>query len=358
MVRIHPSIPKLIAHADHTPAPKGSHCKPVATYWKFCNGGDLASTSEKFKSAGVRTPEGFQGYPEPPAVKIMLAGSRLPEAFVWRCFQQMLAVLNYLHQLDPPVAHRDVFDANIFLDWLSDTSTLPDFYLGDFGHAASVGDKASATTATAAAFSNDFSSLVFTMRRLSQGDPFGEDLLAEGDTGYSPALFEVMQDLDMMAWPSRRTTSEPLDLVEIMSMVEDGISRAVEVTDDSVRRFMPVPTSTTPSLYDEQAQALEAGASIVGPWQLAAVNSKTWKLVKVFPGFHATPKPRSTGKQAPQIPTDSNPAAGGMAYSQYLKLKKDEASAPPELESPVPGMEAEDDVYEMTSSDERLMGMR
>ena len=338
MIRTHPSIPRLIAHADHTPAPQGSYCKPATTYWTWCNGGDLQLAVQNFKSAGKRA----------------------PEAFLWRLFQQILAALGHIHGLDPPVVHRDVFCGNVFLHWLSETCKLPDFYLGDFGHAALVGYKITATTARAASFSNDLSSLVYTMRTPAQESLYDETMLHETDTGYSPALFEAFHKLDVMAFMARTTSHyEPESIVEVMSMVEDGLSRAAEVTDDCVRRFKPVPTRNVPWLHDDRAQALEVGADIVGPWQLAAINSKTFKIIKVFPDWYGKPKLPSTGtKNDPLLPTDSNPAAGGMTYSQYLKLKKDEASAPPELESPVPGMEAEDDVYEMTSSDERLMGMR
>ena len=330
MIRQHRLIPQLTAHAEHTAARQGSICKPVATYWTFCNGGDLDFATRTMRSAGVQ----------------------IPEAFIWRCFRQLLVILSYLHQLDPPVVHRDVFDCNIFLHWPTDTCKLPDFNLGDFGHSRVVGDKFTATTATAtaASFSNDFSSVVFTIRRLLLGDASIEDSMSERDTGYSAALFEVCQKLDEMAAPNRRDTSQTFDLAEILIMVEDGISRAAEVTDDCVRRFMPLRTRTIPLLYDDRAEALEMGAHIVGPWQLAAVNSKTLKIIKVFPDYYATPKLPSPGRPIPQVPTNSNPAAGGMTWSQYLKQKKDETSTQ--------GSAAKPAVYSMTSEDEKQLGLR
>jgi hypothetical protein len=138
-------IPRLIDFKTSKSFNAGIHAdlKQFVTYWQFCNGGDL---------------EGYLSRHE--AVR-----ERVPDIIIWRFLWQMFKTFSYLQNSKPGVAHRDILGGNIFLHWpeISNLNTaaseeaeesaskvfdsfdtynshedgnMPDFYLGDFGHAA------------------------------------------------------------------------------------------------------------------------------------------------------------------------------------------------------------------------------
>ena len=147
--RPYPNIPGLIDFitlVHNPPLTKNRNVEQSVTYWQFCNGGDL----DRYISQHVSLKE------------------RIPEIVIWRFLWQMFKTFEFLQHCQPPVSHSDIFDSNIFVHWSEvskpkveastgdavdtgraaeldyyltfpdqDSSDLPDFYLGDFGHAKS-----------------------------------------------------------------------------------------------------------------------------------------------------------------------------------------------------------------------------
>ncbi|KAK4031786.1 hypothetical protein C8A01DRAFT_51253 [Parachaetomium inaequale] len=94
-------------------------CAQVS-YWKLCNGSDLADLSSRWY-------RGEFG-------KEML-GHVFPVCLVARCIAQVCETLHFMYQAGPEaVYHNDLHLGNIFLHYDSRSNGgLPDFYLGDFG---------------------------------------------------------------------------------------------------------------------------------------------------------------------------------------------------------------------------------
>jgi serine/threonine protein kinase len=90
------------------------------SYWKLCNGGDLADLRLRW----VRGSFGEE-----------TEGHLFPVCLVARCIAQVCETLHFMYQAGPEaVYHIDVHLSNIFLHYDSSSNGgLPDFYLGDFG---------------------------------------------------------------------------------------------------------------------------------------------------------------------------------------------------------------------------------
>ncbi|MEL6929638.1 MAG: protein kinase [Cyanobacteria bacterium J06600_6] len=74
-----------------------------------------------------------QSYINAPSLgELIAAGIKFSESEIIELAQKLLDILNYLHQLNPPVIHRDIKPSNILLNNRSGNS-IGDVYLVDFG---------------------------------------------------------------------------------------------------------------------------------------------------------------------------------------------------------------------------------
>ena len=97
---------------------KGRSLYHSVSYWKLCYGKNLSNLWQR---------------PE--------AASPIPISIFVRMIRQVLSTFQWLYTAgDQPLYHGDVHTGNIWLDWSKD-AMLPDFYLGDFGHAHFADDK-------------------------------------------------------------------------------------------------------------------------------------------------------------------------------------------------------------------------
>ena len=334
MYRPHPLVPELTDSAGHFLGTGQHLVNPARTYWKYCNGGDLLHLNQAFKATG----------------------SFFPEALVWRCFRQILDVLEHIHHLEPPVAHRDIMCANIFVHWPAGDCTMPDFYLGDFGAASLV---APDTNCTKKAIAYDFSNLANSVDEMARGDGTGYQFSTQSKTGYSNLFFETLKRLQDLAIEASFESAPRINVDTIKDMIKVGSRVAPKVTDDRVRRFKPTH-DLQPLLYDSEEGAKTGQADVVGPWRIARVDPGTFAVLEVCNGVYTKDEQPSTDPYG--LPTDSDPAAGGMGSAEFQEMKEQAAAAGMTIsefevsrQAGASEPEDEDGVYQMTSSDERQM---
>ncbi|KAH6628083.1 hypothetical protein F5144DRAFT_466356, partial [Chaetomium tenue] len=93
--------------------PGGASMYHSVSYWKLCNG---ESIKTRWQAPDSNRPW-------------------IPTSIIARMIRQVLSTFQRLYTGgDQPVYHGDAHMGNIWIHWPEDTM-LPDFYLGDFGHA-------------------------------------------------------------------------------------------------------------------------------------------------------------------------------------------------------------------------------
>ncbi|KPI36244.1 uncharacterized protein AB675_7273 [Cyphellophora attinorum] len=104
----HPNVIKCVWSKQYRHPDTGATSS--VTYWAFANHSDIKHLITEF----------------------IEAGHRVPEAIIWKFLAQVYPAMHQMHLQG--YAHRDSHIGNIFVDW-PESAFLPDFYIGDFGHA-------------------------------------------------------------------------------------------------------------------------------------------------------------------------------------------------------------------------------
>lgn len=126
----------LISHENVAVAKQGPNSVPRTecvriSYWKLCNGGDLATLASDW--AGGLIPG-------------IAPGHLFPVSVVALCIAQVCETLHFMyHAGNETIYHGDLHAVNVFLHFTSDNTPthnhgLPDFYLGDFGWATTASE--------------------------------------------------------------------------------------------------------------------------------------------------------------------------------------------------------------------------
>lgn len=256
----HDNIPKCILQTPYEGVDRdGFPSRTTADIFAYCNGGNLQRVINIAKDKN--TP--------------------VPSAFVWRLFRQLLGAVLYVNS--KKILHRDIKGDNIFLHWKDNTS-LPDFFLGDFGIACRlvtdlrgqvrtmdtvkvlelvklcVNPKATSLNAVPAPPGREGESFAALFRYF---DKFEEALYNfSGSRDDSAALDVAMRDLER-------------------ELKVDGVAWEQETGQVDLGEYR-VETATEPLLFETE-DALLAGRFPPGPWQVAKVQKKrgAWKVVEV-----------------------------------------------------------------------------
>jgi serine/threonine protein kinase len=93
------------------------------------------------EEAGMQGFALVQTYIDAPSLELVVKnGRKFSEAEIVELADQVLSILHYLHEQDPPVIHRDIKPSNILLTNLS-AHSIGDIYLVDFGSVQTVASK-------------------------------------------------------------------------------------------------------------------------------------------------------------------------------------------------------------------------
>ena len=271
----YPFIPTLIDWTDsglaiHT-IRHGMHVNESTSIWQYCNGGDLADFIDKYDGNAVRHLAALEEF--------------IPEALIWRFFDQLLGTLTFIQHRHPPLVHRDLCPGNVFLHWSSDDSELPDFFLGDFGHASVVDLTTQGSSTNQASkhrtriFSNDLKTLgdcliklISHTREIEPGRP--------SSTPYSQELFDCYFELFEVAEASEKSGGTLPDFKDLLERVKAAAMASSSSGMSSNARLTKPIVNKTPMLYESRDEILRARKP-AGPWYIAAVDARTFLVIDI-----------------------------------------------------------------------------
>ena len=299
--RPYPNIPGLIDFTTLVHNPPHTVCRNVkqfVTYWQFCNGGDLEHYIEQHSRLN----------------------ERIPEIIIWRFLWQIFKTCEYLHHCQPPVSHRDIFSGNIFLHFKPDlecrsgerssideaaefdyydtfpdhgNGNVPDFYLGDFGHAVSEYRtpelRQKSLRHDIECISEVFKKLVLCTAKLEENDSTYMTLLADltwlneltdskiRNRSYSADLVKIWDEISSLKKHFANTTdvkSEPLDMKPFQDFIKTLGKLYPKVYADPTVKFTPPAPTAPPALFSSREQLLSChGRMSGGPWYICIINA-------------------------------------------------------------------------------------
>ncbi|KAK1763745.1 kinase-like domain-containing protein [Phialemonium atrogriseum] len=260
MPGITPRLAKLRAYADIprvTRLPGSPLSWTRVSYWDFYNGGDLGAF-------------------------IKASGNDIPMAAIARYARQALESLEFCHSAG--VIHGDLNTGNVWVHWEAG-GKMPDFYLGDFGNAATMEEVNEWTTAVGTPVKSwDIPSVrahVWEMIYRNSGGDADVDEVIRGAGRLGTVVWE-MDRLDkvvkeIQASGAMFTRFPSLSkLIRLAGMAEDHFLRVDkgEVDyraphEDSISKAQ----NARPLYYDDAETPLQARL-ILGPWYVASVDTR------------------------------------------------------------------------------------
>ena len=295
--RPYPNIPGLIDFktlVHNPPHTYNKNVKQYVTYWQFCNGGDLEHYIAQY--SGLK--------------------ERIPEIIIWRFLWQIFKTCQYLQHCQPPVSHTDIFNGNIFVHYQSDldcrseeqrstnkkadfyyyntfpdrgNGDMPDFYLGDFGHAISTYRSSEIRHKSLRhdieCISESFKKLVLCTA-MPQTDSGSTDIEAEltemtdsviRKRSYSADLVKIWEELSSLKRHFSNTTDDisvPLDLKLLDDFIKTlGKLYPKDYSSPTVKFTRPA-SNAPPALFESKEQLLlRHGRMSGGPWYVCTINA-------------------------------------------------------------------------------------
>lgn len=283
--RPYQSIPRLIDFktlVHNPPVSRNPNVEQFVTYWQYCNGGNL----EKYIMRHSDLKE------------------RIPEIIIWRFLWQMFKTFEFLQHCQPPVSHWDIFGGNIFVHWPQtsdhdfgnmlpeerntykaaefhphatfssrETNDMPDFYLGDFGHATSTGKEPRQRKAgflqDIRCISQVFKKLVFCTASPNENDKMDASVIR--DRSYSTNLASTWDEIHQL--DRRFMMPEDVDLKHLERFILTlGRLYPRSYTNPTVHFTRPRSVAP-PILFNSREELLTRhGSLIVGPWYVCTID--------------------------------------------------------------------------------------
>jgi serine/threonine protein kinase len=284
--RPYPNIPGLIDFitlVHNPPLTKNRIVEQSVRYWQFCNGGDL----DRYISQYVSLKES------------------IPAIVIWRFLWQLFKTFEFLQHCQPPVSHTDIFESNIFVHW-SETSKpnveastgdavntdraaeldyyvtvpdqesgdLPDFYLGDFGHAKSTYRTSDVRRSS---YLHDLDCIAQVFAKLILCTASRQELQMDTISifqakSYSADLANIWDEIFSLKALVKPT--EPLDLKPLEEFIEIlGRGYPKTYTNATVQFTRPA-SGARPALFNSKDLLLSRyGFMKGGPWYICTINT-------------------------------------------------------------------------------------
>lgn len=271
--RPHPRVPKLVYHEAfvdqdliHLPVPK----KINTLISSYCNLVDLNQLQTKcFDKSG-----------------------KVDEVLIWRCFSQMLEVIEFLHfQCQPKIHHGDIRSANIFAHFPADKK-LPDFFLGDFGVAEYIPEVFDKIAGSGYVVIEDYfiTEEYFRLKRVFSGllndteHPAQRERLVRV---YSEQLLLCYDALEWFIGDDFNMEDYQAELQELRIVVDTEAKVWEKRSTVDLSYLRPGDELDNAFFfYDSQEELLDAIIQPPGPWQAARVDTETWELLSIDPVVH------------------------------------------------------------------------
>lgn len=284
--RPYPNIPGLIDFiilVHNPPLTRNGNVEQSVTYWQFCNGGDLDRYISQYVSLK----------------------KHIPEIVIWRFLWQMFKTFEFLQHCQPPVSHSDIFDSNIFVHWPEvskpkveastadvvdtdrageldyyvtfpdqESSDLPDFYLGDFGHAKSTYRTSDVRRSS---YLHDLDCIAQVFAKLILCTASRRDLKMNTISilqakAYSADLANIWQEICSLK--ALVKPNEPLDLKPLENFIGIlGRGYPKTYTNPTVQFTRPASVAR-PALFNSKHLLLSRyGLMKGGPWYICMINA-------------------------------------------------------------------------------------
>lgn len=374
--RNHRLIPRLIDWTSYRAAPYNNIDNTRRAYttsmvFEYCNSGTLGriinTYSSEMNDRIQREYRQLNAYDDQDLPG--LQDARIPEAFIWKVFGQLLGIVDYLHHMMPGVYHNDLLDMNIFLHRPTAEQILPDCYLGDFGRAEVMpsyrtwnadGTRARRRYSVSESTTIDYEFAIYfvkTMMTLDHTDtlaltPFGLRInttnvdekftrLQGKETGwlqtlgeqvqwqrdnrgrgpyYSPKLYDAIQTFDNDLKQARRVGTNPhfrQRALNFESHATDVLNNQTDIitvppVDNKWRTlvadpawYQPQEFFSGPSVFTKEAILAMRRDLPLGPWKIAKIDRTTRDVVAMSRRTYRTYSP-PTWLEGPGDLRDSN----------------------------------------------------
>lgn len=208
---------------------------PGVVYLGFCNGGDLSELSEN-----------------------------TPASVIYRLVAQVTRTLVFMHQNG--VAHNDLHSGNVFVHYPEDVS-LPEFYIGDFGHSTFQDEPVSPPTSDPW-FAMEMLDILQRGSQVSFGDSYVQELKALG-----AALSEEANSYNDHA-PCESSAGfvngNVASLRRMLNLAEQASAKNPMSIEDL--QYLPRPDSPSITYFDSVEACMRSDIQLQGPFQMAEVR--------------------------------------------------------------------------------------
>lgn len=185
----------------------------------------------------------------------------IPSTTIWRLTTQLVDVLHFMSTCGEGVIHADIHDENIFLHYEgAEGSSLPDFYLGDFGNAEH------GPLADQARYGDDVKSLSFYLCRWLFVSPAPEP--SERDELWKYLYSVIVPALEDLTTTAHERPGAP-DLKPVIELLRKAPAGPPESLPEWMDRR--AEDEGLPQFYTYEDECLDA-QGVNGPWHVAKVS--------------------------------------------------------------------------------------